>query len=247
MISGCIPKTPLLTLVRSTVDAALWLIYPGRCLICGEAGALSLCASCADSLVGPLKPPVCPICGHTRLKLPCTDCAADPPMFVSARAMGPFEGDLQHMVHLLKYRDKPQLAVPLGNRLAQYARDMRHTLNDLDFDLVGAVPMRSDRLRRRGYNQSDRIARVVASELNLLYASNVLVRTRRVTPQMQLKRAQRLTNLIGAFAIGKDDVKGKTILLIDDVSTTGATFKECTAVLRQAGAAKVWCLALAAG
>ena len=246
MTGGRFSTTPFSTFI-SALDSAIWLFYPSRCLLCGEPAPDSLCPACADSLVAPLAEPVCPICGHSRLTLPCTACASNPPRFVAARAAGPFGDDLQHMIHLLKYRDRPQLAVPLGKRLAQYARDMRQSLADLDVDFVAAVPMRKERLRRRGYNQSDRLARVLAEELNLPYERDALVRTRRVRPQMQLKREQRLVNLIGVFAVGRCDVTGKCILLIDDVSTTGATFRECAAVLREGGAKGVWCLALAAG
>lgn len=246
MTSGRYSTAPVASPLRLALEAVLDLIFPARCLLCGQPAANSLCDSCADGAVVPLRDPVCPTCGHTRPALPCMHCMSDPPKFVASRSAGAFDGDLQHLIHLLKYRDKPQLAIPLGRQLAKYARYVSHSLGDLDIDLVTAVPMRRSRQRRRGYNQSDRLARVVAAELGLRYQPDVLVRTRSVRPQMQLGRAQRLSNLIGVFAAGSASVAGSRILLIDDVSTTSATFKECAAILKEAGSGAVYCLSLAA-
>jgi len=148
----------------------------------------------------------------------------------------------------MKYRDRPQLAEPLGTALATFATASDSTYAGLKFDLVMPVPMSSARQRVRGYNQAERLAQVVARELSVPLNTTAAARSRSVRPQVGLSREARQRNLAGAFTVKETAiVTGKTILLIDDVSTTGSSLHEVSKALKAAGAKGVYGLTLAAG
>jgi ComF family protein len=234
-------------LARLALDGVLGLVYPPRCLLCGDHTGDQVCASCLDSVIVPIPEPFCPTCGHPRKGVPCLACKSDPPDFEAARAVSLYAGEIQDLIRALKYHDKPQLAVPLGRLLAQHVHDVRYALGDLEFDVVTAVPMHRRRKRERGYNQAERLASVFASEMKLPYDANVLARAHYTRPQVGLKHDDRVRNVSAAFRAGATPVLGKTILVIDDVSTTSATLKGCATALKAAGARAVYGLTLAAG
>lgn len=235
-------------LLNACVEPFLLLLYPPRCLVCRRFGEAALCTACLMQMT-PLPEPVCPLCGHAvDLRAGCINCLARRPAFVRARALGAYEGILQTAIHHFKYHDRPQLAGPLGRSLAEYARGHAGELNGLHFDGLLPVPMHPIRQRLRGYNQSERLARVVGKELGLPVIVGSLVRTRPTRAQVGLAREARRGNLHAAFAVCADGaVDGKTLLLVDDVATTGSTASECAAVLKTAGAKAVYVLTLAAG
>ena len=234
-------------MLAALFDPFLSLLYPPRCLICKTLGASGLCAACAGQ-IAPVAAPFCLVCGHTLSDNHCANCAAQTPAFRRCRSLGVYDGVLRHAVHQFKYRDRPQLACPLGSLLAAYAHTHASDLNGLRFDALLPVPMHSVRRRVRGYNQSERLARVLGTELGLPLLSDALVRVRPTRPQVGLTAAARRTNLRGAFIVKQPDlVSGKTLLLIDDVVTTGSSLHECAATLNAAGAAAVYALTLAAG
>jgi len=235
-------------LLNSCLDPFLTLLYPPRCLICRALGESALCAACIGQII-PIPGPTCPTCGHgVDSQTGCINCLTRRPTFARARALGSYEGILQTAIHYFKYHDRPQLAGPLGKSLAQHARDHAAELHDLNFDALIPIPMHPVRQRLRGYNQSERLARVVGMELGLLLLPQALVRIRPTRPQVGLAREARYANLTGAFAIRTPEaVDGKTLLLIDDVATTGSSLNECAAALKAAGAKAVYALTLAAG
>ena len=235
------------TILAAVLDPFLSLLYPPRCLVCRALGAAALCGACLEQIAS-VADPTCPVCGHTvELEGGCRNCLSRRPAFVRARALGAYEGVLQTAIYHFKYRDRPQLAGPLGRSLASFARDHAAQLNDLKFDALQPVPMHSTRRRLRGYNQSERLARVVGTELGLPLC-DALMRSRPTRPQVGLAREARCRNLAGAFTVRRpEEVSGKTLLLIDDVATTGSSLHECAAALKAAGASAVYALTLAAG
>ncbi len=236
----------LLAPLKTTADTLLDLIYPKRCVLCDEFGPEYLCATCLAEMPKPLQEPVCPRCGHPRESLPCDGCLGDPPFFVIAMATGQYSGALRDAIHFFKYREKPMLAEPLGQILVEHARKNSVLLGRLNFDAVVPVPMHPVRHRMRGYNHAERLAKVFARELDLRLDRRLLRRVRRTKPQVGLDGDKRRGNLAGAFTASAE-VSGKTVLLIDDVSTTGTTQRECAKVMKKAGAKAVYCLSLAAG
>jgi ComF family protein len=238
-------------MLTTLLDSFLSLLYPPRCLVCRALGESGLCAACLAQ-IAPIAPPLCRTCGQT---IPanaeeggCLHCHLRRPAFTRARALGAYDGVLRAAIHQFKYRDRPQLAAPLGLSLAAFARESAPDLNDLRFDALLPVPMHPVRRRLRGYNQSERLACVVGGELGLPLLTNALVRTRAARPQVGLDRDARLTNLRGAFAVPRPEaVQGQTLLLIDDVATTGSSLHECALALKANGAQAVYALTLAAG
>jgi ComF family protein len=230
-------------------DGILSLLYPPCCLVCRTLQpANGLCDTCRES-IQPVPEPICARCGQALLtNAPCSHCRDRKPAFDAARAMGAYDGVLRHAIHRLKYRDRPQLAEPLGLLLADYARDNAMALNGLRIDVVAPVPMHPVRQRLRGYNQSERLARVVARSLDIPLNTGVLIRSRPTRPQVGLEGAARRDNIAGVFAVrDATDFAGKAVLLIDDVATTGATLHEAAKALKEAEAKAVYCLTLAAG
>ena len=222
------------------------LVYPVRCCLCDEFGPDYLCNKCASHIPRPVPEPVCPRCGHHRESLPCSECLGDPPFFVAAMAAGEYSGALQESIHWLKYRDRPMLAEALGLILATCARRNRPALAGLAFDAIVPAPLHGARHRVRGYNQAERIARVLGSEIGVPVRTDLVRRVRATRPQVGLDGEMRRNNLKAAFRANERAVAGLAVLLVDDVSTTGATFRECAKVLKTAGAKAVYCLSLAA-
>ena len=238
-----------MTTLSAIIDPVLSLVYPPRCFVCRTMGTAScLCGACADA-IAPVTDPKCHHCGHPCDDGgPCSNCRFRRPLFVRGRALGGYEGVLRDALHRFKFHDRPGLAEPLGVRLAAFARAEAAILNALQFDALVPVPMHPVRKRLRGYNQSERLARVVARDLGLPLQVHWLVRPRPTRPQVGLSGPSRQTNLRGAFAVPNSaNVAGKTLLLIDDVTTTGATLNECAGALKDAGAQAVFALTLAAG
>ncbi len=235
--------------VAAAADALLSLLYPPRCVVCRTLGCMRvLCDTCAAA-IAPVAEPLCSRCGHTlEPEQECNNCSRHPPAFDRARALGTYQGMLREAVHRFKYGNCPALAEPLGRLLAVYVRTQSADLHHLSFDGVLPMPMHPGRRRQRGYNQSERLARVLARELALPLDTTLLMRARATRPQVGLTAMQRRSNLQGAFRVSRPpDTRGKTFLLVDDVMTTGSSLSECAAMLKLAGASRVYALTLAAG
>jgi len=150
--------------VRLVWNGVLDVIYPPRCLVCGREAAEPLCAACLGEIV-PLNPPFCDRCGAPVAagRLVCPPCESGPePYFAWSRAIGQYTGVLRTAIHRLKYESKGALAGPLGALLGS-ALDTPSPLrpNGQSPDCIVPVPLHPSRLRARGFNQSDRIARVL--------------------------------------------------------------------------------------
>lgn len=230
--------------LAEVISPLLSLLYPPRCAVCRILGDdAPLCGVCAAAIL-PVPEPFCAWCGHPlHSNAKCRLCARREPAFACARALGAYDGVLRDAIHHFKYHDRPGLAEPLGILLAQQARQ---EFGGITFDAVLPVPMHAARQRLRGYNQAERLARVVARVLCLPLNASVLVRTAATRPQVGLNAQARQSNLSRAFA-ARHPMHGQTVLIVDDVSTTTTTLHECAAVLNAAGARTVYALSLAAG
>jgi len=160
------------------------------------------------------------------------------PPFRYARSYGIYEGGLEEAIKQLKYHGIKRLASPLSELL------LKTSLPDVD--AIIPVPLHGKRLRERGFNQSALIAKGISKRLHRPLLINTLIRTRYTTPQVNLTAREREKNIKGAFSvIDGEDIQGKDIMLIDDVFTTGATVRECSKVLRKAGAGNIYVITLA--
>jgi len=153
---------------------------------------------------------------------------------------------LARAVWHLKYRNMRMLAAPLGDRMADtLGRTAETALLARNHPLLIPVPLHPRRLRERGYNQAELLARRLAGTV-LAVASDALVRTRHTTPQVGSGRTERREHMAGAFACLRPElVRGQRVLIVDDVCTTGATIQDCARALRTAGASSVAAAVLA--
>jgi ComF family protein len=162
------------------------------------------------------------------------------PHFVKATAYGAYDAELRELIHLLKYEQVEPAAGVLGRMLAEAI----HKLGPIaDSILVVPVPLYRSKRRERGFNQAELIARAALKNeaFRCELRADVLERTRPTVSQIGLTRAQRIENVRGAFRVPHlNRVAGRTVLLVDDVFTTGTTASECARILRRAGAEKVW-------
>lgn len=170
----------------------------------------------------------------------CAACLAHPPEFDIARSLFVYDGPLREAIHTLKFQGRRVAAGPLGTLLADLAPPEVTTR-------VGAVvpvPLHASRMATRGFNQAELLARPLAARLGVPCLTRALVRLRQNLPQAGLDAAGRRRNVLDAFAPGRAAVPG-TVLLVDDVFSTGATAGACAGALRRCGAARVFVLTLA--
>ena len=233
---------------RKLVDAVLSVVLAPSCAACEELLEHPthgpVCDTCWQSIL-PLTPPLCDRCGDPlpawrSISIPlarCPRCRRTRRLVDRARAIGAYDGALRAIIHALKYEGRRSLARPLGALMRLRGAEM------LDgADCAVPVPLHASRRRERGFNQATDLARhlgvpVVAA----------LRRVRATPTQTGLPAAQRHRNVREAFALprGGHTLAGATVVLVDDVSTTGATLEACARVLKGAGAAEVRALTAA--
>jgi ComF family protein len=224
----------------------LTLLFPERCPSCNSLTIhLGLCPRCSEALYP--TDPACPVCalpGHATVT--CSRCRLRPPPWRAVRAPWRYGGELVAAIRRFKWgarhgAGRPELARPLGQLLAP-------ALAGLEVDVIVPVPLHAERIRERGFSQALALA-VEVRRMARLRASlepSLLVRERKTQVQAGLGRAARERNVARAFVTPEPArVRGRRILLVDDVMTTGATAASCARALRAAGAAEVIVAALA--
>ena len=215
----------------------LSLFFPERCHICGSIKPFlkAYCPKCGiDTKV--ISPNACEKCGHEKCM--CGDSAfIDLPHFTSGYY---YQGELKYSILRVKFHSDSSYADIFGKAMAERMKELH---SDTVFDGVCFVPMTRESEIVRGYNQSKLLASKVADELNIPLVP-CLIKERSSLSQKSLSAKDRTKNLIGSFEV-KGDIKGKVLILCDDIKTTGATFKECSDTLISAGAKDVYCLSLA--
>ena len=230
-------------------DHALNILLPRVCHCCGADQAASdkmpLCENCLNGLVEP-GPHVCARCG---INLPdggnyCYSCRGSKAGGFKCsiiRSALVFTPELRGLVHGFKYSGRVYLQKFLAEKMRE-AFDKTPEFQTVD--VICPVPLHALKLRKRGYNQSALLAQILARDKNIFYGDKILERNKNTSVQAKLKKAERIKNVENAF-VCRADVKGKTILLIDDVATTGSTLEACAAALKTAKAKKVYALTLA--
>jgi ComF family protein len=211
---------------------------------------------CQDCLaaVRPLSDGVCSVCGerlvgpsafvNDRGEASCPLCRRIEPVFARAVAYGSYNGGLRDLIHLLKYQRMRPAATVLGRMLAEAIAGLAPSFQG-DCPVVVPVPLHQGKLRERGFNQSELIARsalkLKPAGLEMTLQPATLERRRATQSQTGLSRDQRRENMRGAFLAAKPvSIAGRSVLLVDDVFTTGTTVSECARILRRAGATRVW-------
>ena len=237
---------------RELGQGLLALLYPGVCAGCGRSldpDESHFCGSCRAALTADPHP-ACPRCAssvgpYAFVDGGCSRCRNDVFYFEGALRLGPYEGLLRDLVLRMKHSPGEMLAELVGGLWAEQAEAR---LRALAADLVIPVPLHWRRRLSRGYNQSAALARVLAGRLGLPCRPGWLRRTRFTPNQSQQPASERRDNVRGVFAARpRPDLRGRTILLVDDVLTTGSTASEAARALKSAGAAKIWVAVLAHG
>jgi ComF family protein len=227
------------------------------CAVCGaildEPLSGCVCQSCWGS-IRPITPPLCDRCGdplaiqhqppipnpESPVGGPCAQCDKTESAVDRARAVGEYEGALREIIHALKYERRRSLARPVAALMRSRGAAL---LGDTDF--IVPVPLHWRREHQRGFNQ----ARELACHLGPPVV-NMLARRRRTRPQVELAADRRRANVEGAFRLRRpwclrSSIEGRRVLLVDDVSTTGATLESCACVLKEGGASEVYALTAA--
>jgi len=248
-MGGMAPLSSLGTALSNAARMALDVVLPPRCLSCGSvvAGDGALCPPCWGQLAF-ISAPHCVRCGlpfafEVAPEALCGECVRSEPVFGRARAALHYDGSSRPLILAFKHGDGTHAAPALGRWMARAAGELVR-----DADLIVPVPLHRWRLFRRRYNQSALLAGAMARQTNRSAAADILVRRRATPSQGGLSRTGRVANVRGAFAIAgshREALRGSTVLLVDDVMTTGATISECARILRRAGAAQVDVVTLA--
>jgi ComF family protein len=193
-----------------------------------------LCVPCRLAL--PALPPGCPVCAQPSTgDAACGECLRKPPRFAATVAAHAYAFPLDRLIQALKYEHRLELALPLGDALADAVR--RALALSAGVEAVVPLPLSRARQRERGFNQSIEIGRIVARRTGLPLA-RLLSRTAHAPPQASLPWRARAGNVRGAFACNQD-LAGRHVAVLDDVMTTGATLDAAAAALIAAGAARV--------
>jgi len=219
---------------------ALDLLFPQWCVGCGKEGDF-ICSSCRRSLPQ-IIPPLCPRCGKPQPSgILCPSCVGWGARIDGIRSPFRFDGVMRQAIHQLKYRNLRALAAPLARLLNDYL-----DTNPVPVEVLVPVPLHQKRLRERGYNQSSLLAQELGKLTKLPVVDDCLIRQRHAPPQARTSTVdERRSNVADAFTCRDHRLGDRQVLLIDDVSTSGATLDACAAALKAVGATSVWGLVLA--
>jgi ComF family protein len=230
-------------LKSSVLGGLLELLYPPACLACAKVipARAFFCETC-DTAVERVPPACCRSCAEpgTFSSGQCPRCRVSPPPFTRAWAPFAHEGPVARAIHRFKYEDHPELAQPLGELLAHEASAFLRRAPPI----LVALPLHARRFRERQYDQTQLLAGALAKATGRRAPVGLLSRTRETQRQVGLSEAERAHNVAEAFTAALP-VKGQSLLLLDDVFTTGSTARAAAEALRQAGAAHVEVLAIA--
>jgi len=238
--------------MKGYVKSFLELLYPEKntCFICNVYDSSIddkyICSDCEKKLIK-IVPPLCIKCSKPidyASDCLCPDCNVYEKSFEAAKSPFSYEGIIKECIYNFKYYNKPYFYKFFGNLLLRYMNEINYT----NFDFITSVPLHKSKMRTRGYNQSQLLAKYMSDKLSIPYA-DVLKRTVKTTKQSQQSKDERKKNLKGAFAIKyphtNTKIKNRSVLLVDDVYTTGSTADECSNTLLNFGVSKVYVITIA--
>lgn len=218
------------------LNRILSILFPKRCSYCGIVvnADEDVCNECKENLPRVL-PPFCDFCGANKKKCNCNNHSKS---YSAVIAPFYYNGSVKNAIKRMKFSDRPHIAKTLSQEMTKCI-DERYS--EIDFDIITCVPMSKRERNNRGYNQSELLAKGLKVKGNPTIDTELLVKLYDVPPQHSLDATTRQGNVLGIFYVqdGKD-IKGKTVLLCDDVKTTGATANECASVLLSYGAKDVF-------
>lgn len=216
------------------------ILFPRRCPLCGAVinRTERICSKCSKD-VEFIRRPICRICGR-----PLYTCNCRQGKYAFVRNVSPliYTRAAKKGIHRLKFNNSPASSVYFGKLMAN-AVNTEYLSLGIRFDCVMGVPMHSDEYRSRGYNQANLLAKTVSEEIEVPHFVKVLIKYRKNSAQHTLSYKERQRNIQGVFRVARPEaVIGRTILLCDDVTTSGTTLNECARTLLDAGAKSVYCV-----
>lgn len=237
-------------------EGLLNFVFPLDCKICEkpirESKGYSICEDCFKT-IELIERPYCAKCGKPLIptdffkqnrEILCLDCKRKKYSFKFSRSTGIYDKVLKKCIHLFKYYGEKKLAKPLGKLMVDSL--VKNDEFKRKIDLIIPVPLHRNDLKKRGFNQSVLLGKVTGDYLSIPVRENVLVKKKLTPFQVNLSKKERKINILGAFSVEKpEEIKGKNILILDDVFTTGATVEECTKELMKARAKNIFVLTLA--
>lgn len=229
------------------------IVYPKICLSCKKKLGVSsidsvICKHCWEKIERN-KPPFCHSCGRNLKKSRitkgiCPQCLKGKLHFDRAFSPCLYTGTTKELIQQFKYNRKDYLGSTLSGFMIDFIKEYNLPMEHID--LVVPIPLHSSRLREREFNQAQILSSNICKEFKKDLSNDILFRSRRTKTQTELSTEERLSNIVGSFTTAKGiNLKGKNILLIDDVITTGATSSEAALSLKKAGCGIVFVLTLA--
>lgn len=224
------------------------MIYPARCPICHEIvqpGYDMICEKCVSLL--PLN------CGYQCEKCGkpvehagelCPDCTESEHVFTKGMGIFYYDDIMRSSIHKFKYQGRQEYGRFYGNAAWKYGQEQLKKWNP---QVLVPVPVHISRKIQRGYNQAEVIAGVLAEQMGVPVAADVVIRKKRTKAQKDLSPEERKQNLEAAFAKGKSPLLWKRVLLIDDIYTTGSTVDAVSRILRESGAEEIYVLSICIG
>ena len=242
-----------MNMLRRLINGLVDIVYPKTCLACknklnGASIEHIICAKCWNKIKRNV-PPFCHFCGRhlgnrNLTKNICQNCLKANLHFDRAFSPCVYEGVIKELIHQFKYKSKDYLGSPLSKLMIGFIKEYNIPMDYLDFILP--IPLHKTRLREREFNQAQILSEYIAKEFKKNLLSDVLIRHRHTKTQIDLEINQRLLNVLESFSVTRQsDIKGKNLLLVDDVLTTAATSSEAARTLKDAGANIVFVLTLA--
>ncbi len=228
------------------------LVFPDKCVVChrllrGDSGMEeALCRECKRT-VRPLTEPRCKRCSKPILDGEgelCGDCREREFLVERGMALYPYDDSMQKAIRDFKYEGNLTGGRYFGRQLLVHLGDW---IRQLSPEVLVPVPIHKKRMRFRGFNQAEILARIVGGGLGIPVDTEYLVRTQNTKPQKELDLTTRIFNLRKSFAVTKQGISYQNVLLVDDIYTTGATLEACAAVLKQYGTQYISFLCLCIG
>ena len=237
--------------MQALLRSVFSVLFPSDCRLCrtplNNISRIPVCTECLEA-IQPVRAPQCVVCGDRLASAQllvgdgrCHGCRDFGPDFDRAMSFGEYESGLRGLIHLLKYESVLPVASVLGGMLAPVIKELLPACGDSP-PLVVPVPLHKSKRSDRGFNHAEVIARAAVKRLSrrVELATGILVRQRATISQVGLTREQRIENMRDAFRVrDRQQVRGRTVILVDDVMTTGTTLSECARVLKKAGAERV--------
>lgn len=233
--------------IKKILRQIISALYPVRCPVCDrivdETGEM-ICVACMDKLKL-ISPPWCMRCGKkvANGEELCRQCKGKKVFYKRGRALFEYESAALS-IYRFKYGNRREYAMFFGKQMAEYLGDF---LMDIQPDALIPIPLHKKRMRIRGYNQAELLAKCIGENLGIPVRTDLMKREKNTIPQKKLNSEERQNNLKRAFNIVENDVKLEKVVLVDDIYTTGTTVNEAAKVLKESGVKEVYFVTLACG